>query len=102
MGDLSKQRRFALSVGLALFVYSLAVVKLDPNATIWIFIIQKPEWLLGGLMLASVYALYQYILHAFQFSENPMRSRIGDFAEELALPISEDQGLTPHLPLDVG
>ena len=79
MDDLSKHRRFALAIGIVLIVYSLAAVELDVGEAIKVFgfsfKIQRPKWILGGLMLASMYALYRYWLHALFLAESPMRSR---------------------------
>jgi hypothetical protein len=77
--DIARQRRFALSVGIVLFVFSLAGVEFDPGVTVnplgIPLKILRPDWLLIGLMIASVYAIYRYWLHALFLAVSPMQAR---------------------------
>ena len=79
MEEVARHRRFALAVGLVLLVYSLAGVELSKGDTITPLgiplKIMRPDWLSMGLVFASIYATYRYVLHAMYMRESPRRSR---------------------------
>ena len=77
--DLPKLRRFALTIGLILFVYSIAGVELDPNETIkplgLPFKIKQPGLIGLGLLITSIYASARYWYFAMQATFSPLYER---------------------------
>jgi hypothetical protein len=77
--DVTKLRRFALTVGLLLFTYSLAGVRLETSAKItpfgFPFLISRPDLLGIGLVLASVYSAARYWYYALMAGISPARAR---------------------------
>ncbi|MCK9392168.1 MAG: hypothetical protein M0Q01_11460 [Syntrophales bacterium] len=77
--DLEKIRRFALGTGLILIAYVAAGVDLEAGAKVSMlgipFIIQRPELLPAGLILASVYGLFRFYYYGFMLGTSPHRHR---------------------------
>jgi len=74
-----KLRRFSLIIGIVLFTYSIAAVKLDVNAVIHPLgiplKIEYPNIIGIGLVLASVYSTLRYIYYAIIVRICPMEAR---------------------------
>jgi hypothetical protein len=77
--EITKLRRFSLTIGLILLVYSIAGVQLDSPAKIAPLgiplIIRHPELLGIGLVLASVYGTLAYFYYANIVVMSPMKVR---------------------------
>lgn len=77
--DVTKLRRFALLIALIMITYSIAGVELDTPAKIQPlgipFVIQCPDFLPIGLVLASLYCVLRYIYFAYFVTISPTRAR---------------------------
>jgi hypothetical protein len=77
--DLAKLRRFALAIGLTLFIYSVAGVELNPDQTIsplGLSLKIKQPYLIGlGILIASGYASMRYWFFAMRAVHSPLLER---------------------------
>jgi hypothetical protein len=77
--DLEKIRRFALAVALILSTLVLAGVKLETPlhvAPLGIpLIVQRPDLLSIGLVLAAIYSMLRYVYYGMLIQPSPMRAR---------------------------
>jgi hypothetical protein len=77
--DSAKLRRFALTIGVVLFSYSIAGARLESPAHISPlgipFEITKPLLLSIGLLLASFYASLRYYYYCMVLTMTPMKAR---------------------------
>lgn len=77
--DVPKLRRFALGVGLILFVYSLAWVQLAEFISISpfgiAFEIARPRVIELGVVIVSLYAALRYWYYSFIKNTSPFRAR---------------------------
>ncbi|TAJ10408.1 MAG: hypothetical protein EPO61_02930 [Nitrospirae bacterium] len=76
--DLSRLRRFALTVGVILIVYIASGIELPNKPTVIVFgtplDVTKPKFFELGLLLISLYATLRYWYHSW--IQNPSPSRI--------------------------
>lgn len=92
--DLLKIRRFCFSVALVLITYSVAGVKLDVPAKVQPlgipFLIERPDLLAIGLVIASVFSTLRFIYYGMLINPSPMRARkrllIGKLADPSSVP----------------
>lgn len=77
--DLTKLRRFALLIAIIIITYSIAGFKLDAPAKVQPLgiplVIQRPDFLLIGLLLASLYSVIRYIYFGYFVQISPARAR---------------------------
>ena len=92
--DLLKIRRFCFSVALVLITYSVAGVKIDVPAKVEPlgipFLIERPDLLALGLVIASVFSTLRFIYYGMLINPSPMRARkrllMGKLADQSAVP----------------
>lgn len=81
--DVERLRRFALIVALILISYAAAGVELDREAKFFLlglpFIVRRPDLILLGLMLASVYAFVRFYYYGVMLKHSPQRRRADIF-----------------------
>ncbi len=77
--DLNKTRRFALAIGLVLFVYSIAGLSLDLDKTLTILgiplMINNPKLIGIGLIICSIYATLRYLYYGIITGITPKKAR---------------------------
>jgi len=77
--ELSKLRRFALAIGLVLFLYSIAGVRLASPATITPLgiplVITNPGVFEWGLVVASIYGALRYWYYGYVKNVSPSKAR---------------------------
>jgi len=77
--DAAKLRRFALTIGIILFTYGIAGVKLETPAHIEPlgipFELTRPNLLGFGLLLASIYSSLRYYYYCMVLTMSPMKAR---------------------------
>ncbi|MEN6488184.1 MAG: hypothetical protein ABFD66_04765 [Smithella sp.] len=77
--DLEKLRRFSLVVALILLTYSLAGIKMIPDANICFsglpFKVSRPGLLPIGLIIASLCAIGRFYYYGFMLKKSPYRVR---------------------------
>ena len=77
--DLYKLRRFALAIGLILFLYAIAGVRLADSFTIHPLgiplVIARPRVFEWGLVIASIYTAVRYWYYGFITATSPRRMR---------------------------
>ncbi|MBI3373529.1 MAG: hypothetical protein HY017_17525 [Betaproteobacteria bacterium] len=81
--DLERLRRFGLIVALVLISCAAAGVELDREAKFSLlglpFIVRRPDLILLGLILASVYASVRFIYYGVMLMHSPQRRRADMF-----------------------
>ena len=77
--DIDRLRRFALFIALIIITYSIAGVKLDAPAKVSPlgipFVVNRPDLLPFGLVLASLYSVVRYIYYGYVVQLSPTQAR---------------------------
>ena len=102
MPDIARLRRFALSIGLVLFFYSIAGVKLKTSADIrllgFTFEVLRPNLLPVVLILTSAYAAARYWYYGMVVSSSPHQTRkemlAGTIPTRTLLELSGNTGIS--------
>lgn len=76
--DLTKLRRFSLTIALLLITYSLAIIELPDKISLSFLgagAKVDSDWLPIGLMLASLYSIFQFYFYGVLLSVTPWKAR---------------------------